>query len=137
LVRDPIERCISNYVFHRDQSAKYPGGKDFYSRVGKWIANGELSFIEYLAIEPDMKNVYLNIMKYWSRRRFSLIGTTENYGVFLEKFSDLLGVKFENTIWERKRENTVELTEAELKRARQVLVAEYKWYDEFIKSAAK
>lgn len=135
LVRDPIERCISNYIFHRDVSISQPGGEDFYSRLGTWIARGELSFIEYLNVAPDMKAVYSNFMKYWSRRRFDLVGTTENYGAFLDKLSELLGVQFENTIQERKRSTSITLTPAERIKARELLAIEYKWYDEFIKSA--
>ncbi|MER8430383.1 sulfotransferase family 2 domain-containing protein [Mesorhizobium caraganae] len=135
LVRDPIERCISNYTFHRDLSISEPDGKDFYNRLGKWIARGELSFIEYLHIAPDMTAVYSHFMKYWSRRRFDLIGTTANYGTFLNRLSELLGVKFENTIQERKCSTSITLTPEDRIMARELLAVEYKWYDEFIKSA--
>jgi hypothetical protein len=135
LVRDPIERAISNYIFHREMSRLYPDGKDFYTRLGRWIDRGELSFVEYLNVGPDMKVIYERFMEYWSPRRFSLIGTTDRYDRFLEGLSDLTGVRFENTIRERKREDDIELTREERIRARMLLRLEYKWYDEFIKWA--
>lgn len=133
LVRDPVERAISNYIFHRDMSRSNPSGKDFYTRIGKWIDQGDLSFIEYLNIAPGMKVVYERFMGYWSRRRFTLIGTTERYREFLDGLSVLTGVKFENNIRERKRKDDIELASAERTRARNLLRPEYKWYDEFVK----
>lgn len=135
LVRDPVERAISNYIFHKEMARDNPGGKDFYTRIGRWIDAGEISFIEYLNIAPGMNVVYERFMGYWSRRRFTLIGTTERYGEFLHALSDLTGSEFENTIRERKRKDDLELTSAERIRARQLLRLEYKWYDEFVKGA--
>jgi hypothetical protein len=135
LVRDPVERAISNYIFHREMSRQFPDGKDFYTRLGKWIDRGELSFVEYLNVAPDMKVVYERFMGYWSPRRFSLIGTTENYDAFLKGLSDLTGVMFENTIRERKRQEDISLTREDRIKARMWLRLEYKWYDEFIKGA--
>jgi hypothetical protein len=58
LVRDPIERVRSSYDFHRDHAQTHPDCPEFYSRIGRWIGRGELSFIEYLHIAPNMRNVY-------------------------------------------------------------------------------
>lgn len=137
LVRDPIERAISNYIFHRDMARSNPNGTDFYTRLGRWIDRGELSFIEYLNVGPDMKVIYQRFLAYWSRRRFTLIGTMENYDAFLHSLSDLIGVKIENTIHERKRKDDLVLTDQERTRARQLMLPEYKWYDEFVKRAVK
>lgn len=137
LVRDPVERAISNYIFHRDMSRDNPSGNDFYARIGKWIDRGELSFIEYLNTAPDMKNIYLRFLGYWSRRRFTLIGTMDHYDTFLARLSDLIGVKIDNTIHERKRKDDLKLTEFERTRARQLLLPEYRWYEEFIGKAVK
>jgi hypothetical protein len=130
LLRDPYARALSNYKFHRAEAIRYPEQTDLYTRIGKWIGRGELSFREYVAIAPDMKTVFRDFMKYWSPERFTLIGTQERYSAFLGTLSRLLGVAFSGDVWERRSEDIpVDVPPADADRVRCLLEAEYKWYN--------
>jgi len=131
LVRDPVDRARSSYDFHRDNALAYPDADDLYTRIGKWIARGELSFLEYLRLAPDMKIVYREFLGYWDRERFILVGSVENYAQFLERLSYLLGHDFTNTQEARKAEVKTEITEEDRERAQFILQDEYDWYRKF------
>lgn len=133
LVRDPVERAFSAYVFHRDEHVRTGATAELYDRIGMWTARGELSFLEFINIAPGTQFVYQRLMRGWARERFALVGTTERYGEFLDGLSGLFGRKFENTIQERKRADDLVLTDEDRRRARNLLAAEYKWYNEFVR----
>lgn len=135
LVRDPLERCMSSYLFHRDMRTDPVIGSDIFNRIGHWIARGELSFLEYLNVAPDMKRVYAHFLNYWPAERFDLIGATNNYGAFLEHLSALFGIRMENNIHERKQDHKISLTENERVRAMTLLNNEYIWFNSFVQHA--
>lgn len=127
LVRDPMERCLSSYKFHRKFGVENPHQTDFYSRVGRWIDRGELSVREYVRICPDMRSTYQYFLGHWPRERFDLVGTTERYGDFLAMLSALLGVTFTNNIRERQSEEKVDIPPEDVAPIKSLLAAEYAW----------
>lgn len=135
LVRDPLERCISSYLFHRDMRKAPAVGTDFFNRIGHWIARGELSLPEYLNIAPNMKRTYAHFLSYWPAERFEIIGVTSDYGTFLERLSALIGAKLENNIHERKQNYDIDMTESDRIRAINLLADEYRWFNSFVTRA--
>jgi hypothetical protein len=129
LVRDPIDRAISHYFFHRDMGRAHPESDEFVARIGRWIDKGELSFIEYLSITPGALDVYQRMMGYWSPKRFALIGTTDRTDTFLDGLSALIGAPLDRCA--PTATETVTLTRAERRDVRRLLQREYDWYEDF------
>lgn len=135
LVRNPIDRCISNFNFHQLLGEKFPNDHSFHPTLGRKILAGEIGFLEYLRAEPQMNIVYRHILGYRDPGQFVLIGQTEKYREFCEQLSDLLGIPISSKVHERKADRDHIITEAERREARIYLADECNWFDRFITDA--
>lgn len=135
LVRDPVERALSNYsyIHFRWQSGKILPGP--YAAMAEGISKGTLSFLDYLRGDPQSDRVYRHFLGYWDPSRFALIGRTDQYDEFLSGLSELLGAKFINDKQERKSNSSHHISEAERHEARKLLATEYAWFDRFVRGA--
>jgi hypothetical protein len=129
LARDPMERCLSSYKFHHRYGVENPQDNDLYSRMGRWIDRGELSFREYVRMGPDMRSVYKYFLDYWPRERFELIGTTHRFGAFLADLSRLLNIpEIKNDVHERQSAELVDISDVDRQRIQALLADEYNWF---------
>lgn len=132
LVRDPLERAISNFVFHEKWGRLYPEDQSFYPSFGRKITKGEVNFIDYLKTAPDIRVVYKTFLRYWGRHRFCLVGNTGDYRTFAQSLSALLSINIDSNVKERESEWRPELTEHQVQVAKNLLHEEYYWYNKFI-----
>lgn len=132
LVRDPLDRAISNFVFHEKWGRLYPDDKSFYPEFGRKITKGEVDIIDYLSTAPDIKAVFKTFLRYWGRHRFCLVGDTGNYVDFARNLSNLLSIKIDGSVVERKADWYPTLTAQQTRVAKLLLHEEYYWYDRFM-----
>lgn len=132
LVRDPLDRAISNFVFHEKWGRLYPEDTTFYPEFGRRITKGEVDIIDYLSTAPDITIVYKTFLRYWGRHRFALIGDTSSYELFAKNLSQLLSIRIDSSVVERKAEWYPDLTAEQKRIAKILLHEEYFWYDRFV-----
>lgn len=136
LVRDPIDRCASQYLFAkwRWENGRAPVSEAAAQYTRK-IAEGEISFLDYLRDYPNIRSVYRFFLGYWESSRFALIGRLDRYDVFLAALNDLLKTNLSTDIHERKSNEKLDLSDADRLAARNMLANEYAWYDRFVEAA--
>jgi hypothetical protein len=132
LVRDPLSRCISQYLHTK---WRWENGQLPNDHFGRRMAAGSLSFIDYSVERPYILHAYRHFLGYWKASEFTLIGQVERYTDFVNAFSDLTGVQFLNDKKDRAANEILELSAVEINEANRLLVDEYSWYREFIKKS--
>lgn len=136
LVRDPIDRCVSQYLFAkwRWENGLFPPA-NAAAQYARKIAEGEMSFLDYLTKYPNINSVYRSFLGGWDSSRFDLIGRLDRYDAFLSALNGLIGTDFTNAAHERKATEILCLSTTDRSAAREILASEYAWYDEFVKAA--
>lgn len=131
LVRDPIERAISQYYYHMGRSNLAhlePRQRTFYRAV----ASGQIGFADYCR-RTNCASIYMAHLGRWDSSRFQLVGDTGNYGEFIERLNRLLGTSFADDLHLRKREERPRrLSEDDIAQARSLLKDEIEWYERFV-----
>jgi hypothetical protein len=132
LVRDPVERCLSHYLFRLSLASTKPDttwGWDLDIKVRE----KRISFLEYVKTD-SCQNSYRRYFCRWDRSRFLLVGTTEKYAEFLAALGALLGIDLPNTYHERRRTEEFALSSKEREAARAALASDYEWYNRFVEA---
>ncbi len=135
LVRDPLERAISNYHFHLQWGLDRPDDTSFFAEFGREIAAGNVTIVQYIMKAPNMRLVYKNFLRYWGRHRFALIGRTDRYDSFAGHLNALLGTEISAEVQERKSERQLDLPQRVSDQARRLLGEEYHWFNMFAEGA--
>ena len=130
LVRDPVERTISQYFYHIHRAGLphlKPNRKRFYQAV----ASGRIGFLDYCR-RTNCANIYKLHLDRWDRDKFLLIGDTSRYGEFVENFNRLLGTELtDNTHLRRREETPREISASEIAELKVMLKDEIEWYQRF------
>ncbi|MBJ2152573.1 sulfotransferase family 2 domain-containing protein [Paracoccus sp. IB05] len=136
LVRDPLDRVISNYHFHMQWGLERPDDTGFFAEFGREIAKGNVTIIQYIMKAPNMRMVYKNFLRYWGKHRFTLIGRTDRYEDFATKLNDLLGTAISASVQERKSGRKLDLPDRVVEQAHRLLGEEYHWFNKFVEIPA-
>lgn len=132
LVRDPVDRAISHYLYAIWRYRNRPNLAAEQRANLKAVGEGEVDFLEFIR-QHRMNKFYKQFLGYWDKSRFILIGDTSRYGEFIGQLNELLGTSFTASVQRRKREDTAfALSAEEEKAARKYLADECAWYEAFV-----
>lgn len=132
LVRDPLDRAISHYLYMIWRIENRPNLDPALREQLRPKANGENDFLKFLRKQIG-RDYYRRYLAYWDKSRFRLIGETGRYAEFLDKLNAILGTSLTADVHRRKREDTdFSLSEEEERKARKFLAEEYAWYEELL-----
>lgn len=132
LVRDPLDRAISQYLYMIWRFENRPNLDPAIRERMRPVASGQVDFLTFLRKQIG-RDYYRRYLGYWDKSRFQLIGETVRYAEFLDKLNAILGTSLTADVHRRKRENTAfSLSEEEERKGRRFLAEEYTWYEELL-----
>lgn len=129
ILRDPVERAISEYFFYKYVvNERNPAIIAAIPLIAS-IKSNEVSFVEFLR-RMKIDRFYLRYVDRMDTSTLRLVGFHDDYAGFCRRLSGILGVDISPDVRARENHQKETITADEMDEARSILADEIAWYRE-------